>query len=152
MPAGCFIDTNLLLLLVVGTTDEGLIDKHSRLNQFAAEDYGLLVDLVSKYSEVLVTPNTLTETSNLLCQHGEPERSRILSTFRRLIEINKEVVVASLDASRNASFSRLGLTDAALLEIISAETPLITADLKLYLAASSKEPGSALNFTYLRDL
>ena len=116
------------MLLVVGATDQALIRRHRRLQAFDPEDYELLVELLGNYPQVLVTPNTLTETSNLLSQHAEPQRSRFFDTFRSLIEINKEIVVASLEASGNASFKRLGLTDAALLEVVTPDTPLITVD------------------------
>ena len=150
MPAGCYVDANLLLLLVVGTTDQALIRSHRRLQAFDALDYELLVGLLSNFQQVLVTPNTLTETSNLLRQHGEPQRSRFFDTFRSLIEINEEIVVTSLEASQNASFRRLGLTDAALLEVVTAETPLVTVDLDLYVAALAKSPTAAFNFTHLQ--
>ena len=101
---------------------------------------------------MLVTPNTLTETSNLLAYHGEPERSRFFDTLRLLVENNKEIVVASLEASRNASFKRLGLTDAALLEVVTGENPLITVDVDLYVQALSKATNAAVNFNHLRDL
>ena len=150
MPVGCYVDANLLLLLVVGSTDQALIRRHRRLQVFNADDYELLVDLLSKYQQVLVTPNTLTETSNLLGQHGEPQRSRFFDTLRSLIEINKEIVVTSLEASSNASFKRLGLTDAALLEVVTADTPLVTVD--LYVAALAKAPSAAVNFTHIQHL
>ena len=150
MPAGCYVDANLLLLLVVGTTDQALIRRHLRLQAFDALDYELLVGLLSSFQQVLVTPNTLTETSNLLGQHGEPQRSRFFDTFRSLIEINKEIVMTSLEASRNASFRRLGLTDAALLEVVTVEAPLVTVDLDLYVAALAKSPNAAFNFTHLQ--
>ena len=40
----------------------------------------------------------------------------------------------------------------SLLEVVSAETPLLTVDLELYLAATKKEPDSAANFTYTQVL
>ena len=57
-----------------------------------------------------------------------------------------------MDASRNASFKRLGLTDAVLLEVVSAETPLLTVDLDLYVAALAKAPNAAFNFRHLQGL
>ena len=39
------------------------------------EDYETLLKLLVPVERAFVTPNTLTETSNLLAQHGEPERS-----------------------------------------------------------------------------
>ena len=112
-----FVDANLLVLLVVGETDRKLIAKHRRLREFDQDDYERLIRLVNHVDQILVTPNTLTEASNLLAQHGEPERSRFFEVLRILIEEHEEIVVASRDASRNAEFERLGLTDAALLEV-----------------------------------
>ena len=73
MVSGYFIDANLLVLLVVGSAGRDYISKHRRLRRFSKEDYDLLLRLIRKAKgtrRVFVTPNTLTETSNLLGQHG----------------------------------------------------------------------------------
>ena len=149
--AGCFLDANLLVLLVVGSVDRELIAKHRRLRRFAAEDYERLLGLIARVERVFVTPHTLTETSNLLAQHRDPERSRFFDRLRFIIQESEEVVVASAVAAANRAFQRLGLTDAALLEVVTAETPLVTVDLDLYLAALAKDPYAAVNFTHLQD-
>lgn len=146
---GLLIDANLLVLLVAGRTDPGLIAKHRRLTEFTTDDYDRLTDLILAFGKVLVTPNTLTEASNLLAQHGEPERSRALRTLRFLIEDAQEIVIASADAARTRGFERLGLTDAALLEVVSDAAPLVTVDLDLYLEASRNAPNAAFNFRHL---
>ena len=151
-PAGFFIDANLLLLLIVGSVDRDLIPKHRRLRRFIVEDFDKLINLLHPVEKVFVTPNTLTETSNLLAQHKDPERSRFFDKLRFIIQESKEVIVASTVASRNNAFMRLGLTDAALLEAITAETPLVTVDLDLYLAALAKGEDTAVNFTRLQNL
>ena len=69
---GLFIDANLLLLLIVGSVGEDLIAKHRRLAGYTAEDYDVLLQQIQPTDQVFVTPNTLTETSNLLAQHGHP--------------------------------------------------------------------------------
>ena len=149
---GIFIDANLLVLLVVGATDQTLIPKHRRLRRFMVEDYGRLIELIRQAGQVFLTPNTLTEASNLLAQHPNPERSRFFAVLRRIIGTNEEIVVASKTASRNNAFVRLGLTDAALLEVISEETPLVTVDLDLFMAAFTEGKVAALNFTHLQSL
>ncbi len=151
-PSGYFIDTNLLVLLVVGSVGRNLIEKHRRLRGYTAEDYDILIELLERVEQVFVTPNTLTETSNLLAQHREPERSRFFDRLQFVIHESEEVVVASTMASSNSAFNRLGLTDAALLEAVTPETPLITVDLDLYLAANASGQEVALNFTHLRNL
>ena len=130
----------------MGETGKELIAKHRRLRTFQVEDYERLARLVNEIDHVLVTPNTLTEASNLLAQHGEPERSRFFTVLKALIEESEEIVVASQIASRNSEFNRLGLADAALLEAVSSSTPVVTTDFNLYLAASNRDPNSAFNF------
>ena len=149
---GLFIDANLLVLLVVGSAGRDLIAKHRRLKAYTTEDYDILVDRLGRVDQVYVTPNTLTETSNLLAQHADPERTRFFDKLRILIQESEEIVVASAQASSNSAFGRLGLTDAALLEIVTAEAPLLTVDLDLYLAALAKGEDVAVNFTHLRDV
>ena len=151
-PSGYFIDTNLFVLLVVGSVGRGLIEKHRRLREYSAEDYEILINLLGRVQRVYVTPNTLTETSNLLGQHAEPERSRFFERLHFIIQESEEVTVASVEASSNSAFNRLGLTDAALLEVVTPETPLVTVDLDLYLAANASGQEAALNFTHLRNL
>lgn len=150
-PSGYFIDTNLLMLFVVGGEGEELIAKHRRLQKFDVGGYRILRNLLDRVEQVFVTPNTLTETSNLLAQHGEPERSRFMDRLRTVIQENREIHVVSEVASRNNAFKRLGLTDAALLEVATAETPLLTVDLDLYRAALAKDRETAVNFTHFQS-
>ena len=150
-PSGVFVDANLLVLLVAGALDPAIIAKHRRLRTFGSEDFERVQEMVSRFECVLVTPNTLTEASNLLGQHQEPERSRLLTTLRILIRESHEVVVASVDAAGHPSFPRLGLTDAGLLGLVSQDTPLVTVDLDLYLAASAADPSSAVNYRHHQE-
>ncbi len=113
--------------------------------------YERLTRLCDTVNVILVTPNTLTEASNLLAQHGEPERSRFFRVLRALIGGSKEIVVSSKKASGNEVFERLGLTDAALLEAVSAQTPLITVDLDLYHAALANGREAVINFTHFQS-
>ena len=147
---GYFLDANLLVLLVVGSESRDMILKHGRLEHYSPEDYDILLDLLGEAHQLFVTPNTLTEASNLIGQHGEPERSRLMSRLQGLIHQSNESVVASATASSNPAFAKLGLTDTALLEAVTVETPLLTVDLSLYLEAIKNGADRAVNFNPLR--
>ncbi len=151
LPGGVFVDANLLVLLVAGALDPDIIARHRRLRTFGPEDFERVLEMVSGFERVLVTPNTLTEASNLLGQHREPERSRLLMTLRILIGQTHEVVVASTEATAQPSFPRLGLTDAGLLGLVSRDTPLVTVDLDLYLAVSAVDAFSTVNYRHLQE-
>ena len=152
-PQGYFIDSNLLLLYVVGSEDRDLIARHRRLEDYSAADYELLIDFLAPVSRVLVTPNALTETSNLIRQHRDPQRSQLMRRLRAIIQDSQEVVVASAKASDNPVFEGLGLTDAVLLEVATAETPLLTVDSGLCRAILEVNGAeAAVNFTAHRDM
>ena len=149
---GYILDANLLVLLVVGSENRDLIPRHRRLQHYSAEDYDILLELLEDADQLFVTPNTLTEASNLIRQRGEPERSLLMGRLQFLINGSREIVVASVEASSHEKFEQLGLTDAALLEVASSETPLLTVDFDLYLAALESGEERAVNFTHYRNL
>lgn len=144
MPAAeAFIDSNLLVLLAVGSVDRNQVGRHRRARSFAPEDYGRLVAIVAGLERVLVTPNTLTEASNLLQSRSD---YRFLAALRFIVEESEEICVASAEATRNDAFLWLGLTDVVLLEAISKTRPLFTTDRALYRAAAAREAGAAFYF------
>ncbi|HXW70360.1 MAG TPA: PIN domain-containing protein [Methylocella sp.] len=145
------LDTNLLVLLIVGLVCRGYIGKHKRLRDFSEEDFDLLRSFLAPASVIQLTPNTLTETSNLLSQINEPIRSQLFSKFRDLIGQFPESYIESRLGARQAEFARLGLTDSVLL-MLSQDSSLIllTVDLDLYLAAV-KRGLRAENFNHHRE-
>ena len=151
-PAGYFVDSNLLVLLVAGNLDQNLINKHRRLQKFSKDDYLRLLDKLEPVQSIYVTPNTLTEASNLLAQHGEPERSSLLDHLRLLIHKSKEIVIASDRASDRSEFKRLGLTDAVLLESIKPDIPLLTTDRKLSAEGIKNNANPIVYFQILKEI
>ena len=144
------LDTSLLVLFVVGSTRRDLVGRHKRLKAFSADDFDLLRRVVAAASRVLVTPNTLTETSNLISQIEEPARGQIRETFRRVVLASDEEYLPSRNAVAVSEFVRLGLTDAGLLEIVQGARSLLTTDFDLYQAVL-RRGAVAYNFNHLRE-
>jgi hypothetical protein len=134
------LDSNLLLLYVVGLASPEYIARHRRLSAYSRHGrraFGILFDYVSWASALLVTPNVLTEVSNLL---GGRERDdvvtlAILDVFKWLIRRAEERNTSSAAAAARLEFPRLGLADAATLEVLGADAMLLTDDVLLYDAA-----------------
>jgi len=78
--------------------------------------------------------------------------TRLLEKLRSIIDDSEEIIVDSTTAAHNSAFTRLGLTDAVLLEVISEKRPLITVDFDLYSAAFEQGEEAARNFTHLQNL
>jgi hypothetical protein len=148
MPA-VLLDTNLLILLIVGTTDRSYISKHKKLRAYSEDDFDLLLRLLDSMSAIIVTPNILTEASNLASQIGEPACTRIAMTFRALVGGFDERYVDSRRAVDQTEFPRLWLTDSGILDEMTNTEVLLTADHGLYLAALHRGH-EALNFNHLR--
>lgn len=144
------LDTNLLVLFVVGTASRAFIEKHKRLTEFTAADYDALCKIISAASSVRVTPNTLTETSNLAAYIGEPAKRRVFEVFRAVAANTEETYIPSRTASQREEFLRLGLTDASLIEASTGDATVLTTDLALYLAMLSQGV-TAVNFNHIRD-
>jgi len=98
----------------------------------------------------MVTPNTLTETSNLIGYIAEPARTKILNVFCDFIRALDEHYCESRLAISRKEFIRLGLTDSVLLHETTDSSILLTADLDLYLAAVN-EGYPAKNFNHFRE-
>ena len=144
------VDTNLLVLFVVGKASRSFIAKHKRLTEFVAEDYDALVRILENASDLLVTPHVLAETSNLVGYIAEPARTEVMRVLQTLIRTATEVAVASKAAAEKKEFIRLGLTDAALLEATNQEVVLLSTDLELCIAAETTGK-LAMNFNHVRD-
>lgn len=144
------IDTNLLLLFVVGTASEDFIRLHKRTNSYTVDDYRLLERILAFSDHIIVTPNVLTETSNLMRQFGHKGLSEVIEVFLKLIDRTAERFVPSRDAIAEPIFHKLGLTDSALLALQSEELVLLTDDLDLYIASVSAGR-RAINFSHERE-
>jgi len=138
------IDTNLLVLLIVGLASPHYILKHKRVEpDFTPDDFELLGLKIAEFSDIVTLPHILAETSNLIRQHGNPELGHILSTFRSFIERTVEIPATSLNGARDEEFESLGLTDAVIvqfcgLEIDGAKPTLLTTDTRLADHAKSR--------------
>jgi hypothetical protein len=140
------LDTQLLTLLAVGRTAERYIAVHKNLAAYDITAYRLLEWLLKRAQAVVVTPNVLSEASNLVRQIKEPARSQITATLGRMARQMLETYVPSGRAVQHAAFLRLGLPDVASLLALDRDTVLLTADVGLFLACERAE-----NFTHHRE-
>jgi hypothetical protein len=145
------IDTNLLLLLVIGRAARSLLGRHKRLRAYSLQDFDLLVNMLDHAENILTTPNAMTEVSNLADQGVVGSfRTEIIGVIKLLIEDADERYKPSAAVLNDVDFARLGLTDCAWLGILTPEIAFITDDLDLYNVAKSRGL-QAYNFNHLRE-
>ena len=149
MKGSIVIDTSLLVLLAAGTVSRAHVGKHKRLRDYTEEDFDFLLQLISD-CQILVTPNTLTEASNLASQIGDPDCARIREALRGIVNVAEERYVPSRTAVARKEFLWLGLTDASLLGLPDGDVTLLTADSGLHREALANGRRS-INFNHIRD-
>jgi len=147
--AAIFVDTNILLLLVIGTYDRQLITRFKRTMVYAPEDYDLAVRFVGSFGRVVTTPSVLAEVSNLAGQLGSHLRAACFEVFARYIQVLDEREIASATISQTPEFTRFGLTDAAILQISGGSMIVLTDDLRLSVHME-QQCLPVLDFTHLR--
>lgn len=137
------VDANLLLLLVVGAASRDYIRAHKRLkDDYSADDFDLLTLLVAEFSDIVLLPHIVAETSNFARQIKNPARARIQDALRTLITTTSELPVPSAAGALRDEFHALGVTDAVILHLCEMELggvrpTLLTSDNDLADAASA---------------
>jgi len=143
------LDTNLLVLFLIGRTRRGLIASHKRLAAFTERDYDALEEIVGRFQIVATTPNVLTEMSNLCDGLTGEDKNKYLAAAINHVNIVDEQYVPSRDVIASIAFSQFGLSDAVLSEIAVRHFLILTVDGSLYhFLMTLSLP--VLNFNHLR--
>jgi hypothetical protein len=145
---GVLVDTNLLLLYVVGVYDLSRIERWNRTSAFTEDDFELLDRLLNQFQTVATTPHVLTEVSNFLGHFEDPRRGCI-ELFRRLIPELDETHRASEELCEHRHFRQFRLTDTGIAEISEDSYLVVTDDFQLYQALANDEQ-AVINFNHLR--
>ncbi len=125
------IDTNALVLLIVGLIDNDLIGKHKRTSIYDVEDFYLLIQMIGDLNQLVVLPNIWTEVDNLLNNFSGLYKHPYVEKITEIIRVTSEKYLDSVSGTEIHSFYELGLTDSLILEYAKECKFLITSDSKL---------------------
>jgi len=150
---GAILDTNLLLLYVFSRFSPDMIGS-GRLAAYDADSADLLLQYLEHFERILITAHVLAETSNLARQvvKGRKWQTMCEAVFPLFCLPEKSIlkpIGVSTEMIDPGNFSKLGLTDAVLVEL-ATEHLVLTADLDLYCAVVSAGH-DAVNFTHMRE-
>lgn len=144
------IDTNLLVLLIVGSVDRKLIEKHRRTRQFVTRDYDELCELLAPYDEIWITVHCLAETSNLLKQAGSGRvRDDLMLKLAVFCAQSRESYLPKERVTADECFVRLGVADTGFVQKSKRVDQSITVDVDLYLTIS-RLGRNVVNFNHVR--
>jgi hypothetical protein len=124
------LDTNLLLLLLIGSFDRERIVRFKRTASFSEFQFDQLVAFLRGFAGVITTPHILTEISTLANSLPEHLRRPWGDHLARAASPFIEVFEESNKLMQGEAFPRFGLTDAAI-HSLSATTLILTDDFRL---------------------
>ena len=147
---GVLVDSNLLVLLLVGRVNTARILDCKRTGDFTIADFDLLRNLITWFGKLIGTPHVLSQVSDLAELTGK-DQERIRHLFKLVVDQIEEFYDSSRDLVAHPLFQRLGLTDAAIASIANRGILVLTADVTLQLALQ-RRGADALNFNHVRQL
>jgi len=128
--AQLLLDSNLFLLLAIGSYGICLIHTFKRVSGYSVADYRVLEHFASGFRDIAVTPHVLTEVSNLANSLQPHVKLRWFDHFARKIAEIEERHIPAEELAVLSEFRVFGLTDAALSHL--ANTLVVaTADERL---------------------
>jgi predicted nucleic acid-binding protein len=146
---GLLVDTNLLVLYVVGAVNRNRIETFKRTCQYTKTDHELLLRVLGRFKQLHTVAHVLAEVSNLTDLPG-PERLRARLVLKETISLLSETELPSARAAEDRLYERLGLVDAAIGAVARKhDCAVLTDDLDLYLQLS-RDRLKVLNFTHVR--
>jgi rRNA-processing protein FCF1 len=147
--AGVLVDTNLLLLYVVGAFDPQRIPAFKRTSRFTPDDYALLVDFLKRFQRIVTTPHILAEVSNLAAELSGQVKDGVFQKLAAGIGLYDERHAPAAEVAVHPAFARFGLTDLAVLRHARDRLLVLSDDFRLtqYLQHHGVD---AINFNHLR--
>jgi len=124
---GVIIDTNLLLLLLIGIFDKHNINKYKRVAKYSKEDFDNIFRLSSLFKRIVVTPQILGELTNFV-NVSEREEQNMISSITKLLKSSHEKYFEKKLLTEEPLIARIGFTDATILIAARGQKLLVITD------------------------
>jgi hypothetical protein len=147
---GVLLDTNIFMLLVIGTVDPERVKDHKKTQKFDADDYRTLIRFLSFFKIIQVTPCVITEACNLLDTVNRNSNYVFYATVRNLLVTLSERRVESSVLAKEEAFLRLGLADVSIISGAKKGKLVLTDDLDLVTQLYVQKL-KVMNFSHLQQ-
>lgn len=144
------IDTNLLLVMIIGSIDNGrYIEKSKRLGKFCVKDYEILWKFAGSYNEIWLTPYIAAEVSNLI-DLDDYARVKAFGIAREIFARFKQVDVSIVEDCRNDLFVKFGLTDNSIINLCK-DIDILTSDGRMLHSLYNASPHRIVPYTPFKE-
>lgn len=122
------IDSNALIILLLGLIDKNLIGSHKTSSIYTQDDFEQLVSVIQDFRKLIVLPQVWAEADNLLNNFKGNYKYSYLLQLKRLIEQSTERHIATKALMESNYLWEVGITDALILEVAKDCDYVITSD------------------------
>lgn len=142
------MDTEPLLLLLIGLYDKNELRKFKRVKKYGIEDFNLLCKFLIN-RRIVITPEVLAEISNFAKQLKEDKFSEFLMSNIENLRRIKEIYIGKDDILNAKEVFKFGFTDTSLI-LLAKETngEVLTNDYPLF----SKCKNNGIKTVFLKEL
>lgn len=139
MPEGLIVDTNLLILFLIGKLEIDFIEKCKlTCSNYSKDDYCLLCTIIKLFKKIIITPHIIAEISNL--SRRDVKDQKLINYFRVFIKFlstpaleERNIKLETFLGIEIKYLSSFGFTDMAMYEISKVNNlPIITDDHPFY--------------------
>lgn len=112
---GILLDTNILLLLLVGLCNPSYIKDCKRIKKYTEDDFRLLLGIVKSFSRLIVTPHILAEVSNFSDKMFRGKQlPQYFSVFVKNLTESKESYHEKKYILKNKFLPKVGVADVSM--------------------------------------
>jgi hypothetical protein len=151
---GILVDTNMLLVYLVGLLNREWVSEVSPNRAYSSDDFELVSNILGRFNLLIVTPAVLAEVSNLSTSRLSAfQRQEFLKFLARLLPTAAftEQLAALVSVTAANGFTRFGFTDATIEKIGASGVPIFTDDANLYQYLASRKV-EVFNYNHIRML
>lgn len=148
---GLLIDTNVLLLYLIGQHDPAYIPVYKRTQKYTPDDYSILCRFVRPFQRLIMTPQILAEVHNL---SQSVQKSRVRKYFATLVHLLRpatEYYVEKNVLLENSKLPQFGFTDLSILETARTQKVGVLTDDLAAAGMLQKARCGVVNFNHLRQ-
>lgn len=147
---GVIIDTNIMLVYIVGHYDINYISQFERTKDYCADDYKNMDYVLSHFGKKVITTHILAELSNLSKQAWKDKKLDYFNVFGKLLEKTNEHCINKDILLNLPLLPKLGVTDLGIIEAAKEFGCLIFTDDFPMSGYASKQGIDVLNFNHIR--
>ncbi|MFM2389759.1 MAG: hypothetical protein RLZZ437_1314 [Pseudomonadota bacterium] len=125
------LDTNVLVLFIVGSIRPEEIGKAKRIQEFDRDDFDLIAHFASQTREHISTAHVLAETSNFIGSGYQEITKGACEALGEYVTKLSEIPFPAKEIVSTEEYRLLGLTDAAVLLLSEGNTRVISTDFHL---------------------